>query len=87
MGLVQIYSLGEYIARLADRTYYVVCLCRFIARDVLYLMICLIEGRSDQVGHTCIYDGKLLGCALLDIKSLGDERTHLTHYGTAQLEV
>ena len=87
MGLVQIYSLGEYIARLADRTYYVVCLHRFIARNVLYLVICLIEGRADQVGHTCIYNGKLLGCALLDIESLGDERTHLTHYGTAQLEV
>ena len=73
MGLVQIDSLGENIARLADRTNYIVCLHRLIARDVLYLVICLIEGRADQIGHTCIYDGKLLGCALLDIKSLGDE--------------
>ena len=46
-----------------------------------------LKNKSALFRHTCIYDGKLLGCALLDIKSLGDERTHLTHYGTAQLEV
>jgi len=50
-------------------------------------MICLIEGRANQIGHTRINDGKLLGCALLDVEGLGDERTHLAYHGTTQLEV
>ena len=87
MTLVEVDGFGKHVARLAYRTYYIVCLVRLVATYVLYLVQSLIEGRTDQVGHTCIYDGKLLGCALLDIKRLGDERTHLTHYCTAQLEV
>ena len=50
-------------------------------------MVSLIESWTDEVSHSCIHDGKLLGCALLDIKSLSDERTHLAHYSTTQFEV
>ena len=87
MSLVDVDSLGKDIARLADRTYHVVSFLWLIAGDVLYLVICLIECRTDEVCHTSINDGKLLDCALLHIENLGDEASHLTYYGTTQLEV
>ena len=58
MGFVDIDGFSKDITRLTDRTHDIVCLHRFVTRQVLYLMICLIESWSDEVSHACINDGK-----------------------------
>ena len=60
LGTVEVDLLGKDVCRLTDRTYDIVCLCRFFTGDILNLMVGLIEGRTNQVGESCIDDGELL---------------------------
>ena len=50
-------------------------------------MICLVQSRTDEVGHTCIEDGELLVGALLHISHLTDQATALSYHRTTQFEV
>ena len=50
-------------------------------------MVCLIQCRTYEVGHSGIHDKELLGGALLDVEGARDKRTHLSNYRAAQLEV
>ena len=65
MRLVQIYSLLEYITRFTDRAYHIVCLFCFIRSDVFDAVVCLVQCRTNQIGHTGIKDSKLLVGTLL----------------------
>ena len=67
MSSIQVYLLGKNVRRFADRTYYIVGVCGLVTGDVFYLMISLIESRSDEVSKTCINDGKLLDGAFFNI--------------------
>lgn len=71
--LVEVDGLGEDITRLTDRTDDIIRLYGLITREVLDLMISLVERRTDEVRHAGIDDGKLLRRALLDIEATGDQ--------------
>ena len=60
MGAVKVCLLGKDIGRLADGTHHVVGFNGFIARQVLNLVVGLIESGADEIGKTGIDDGKLL---------------------------
>ena len=50
-------------------------------------MVCLIQSRTDQIGHTCIEDGKFLLGSLLHIQHFRYQRTALPHDGTPQFKM
>ena len=50
-------------------------------------MECLIQSRTDQVGHTCIKNGKFLPRSLFYIEDFGYQRTTLTYHSTSQLKM
>ena len=50
-------------------------------------MVCIVEGRANEVAHTSVNDCKLLDVAFLYIEHTGDERTHLADYRTSKLKV
>ena len=87
MRLGQHDALVEGIARLADRTYHIILLLRLIAVEVDDLVMGIVEGRTNEVGETCIHNGELLHRALLHVVDLGDEGTTLGDYCTSKLEV
>ena len=60
MCTIQINLFGKDIRRFADGTYYVIGLWLLLTAQVLYFVIGLIKGRTNQVGETSINDGKLL---------------------------
>ena len=67
MRLVQVDLLGKDVCGLTDRTNDIVSLCGLFARQVLYLVIGLIERRTNEVGKASIDDTELLGATLLNI--------------------
>ena len=50
-------------------------------------MISLIECGADEVGHSCINDGKLFSNTLFDIKGLGDKRATACNHRSTQFEM
>ena len=80
-------GLVEDIGGLADGADYVVNLLGQFAGEIAGFVVGIVEGWTDEVGHACIDDGKLLGGSLLDVIYTGDEGSALTYDGTAQLEV
>ena len=50
-------------------------------------MISIVEGWTNEIGHSCIEYGKLAVCTLLHIQAACDERTTLSHNGTTQFEM
>ena len=87
MACVQVDSLAEDIARLADGADNVVGGHGLLTTDVLNLMIGLIECGADEVGHACIDDGKLFSGALLDVEQAADERATLGNDSSSQFKV
>ena len=69
---VQVNRFSENIRRFTDRSYYIVCLQWFFGSNIFHFMECLIQSRTDKIGHTCIQDGKFLPCALFYIQNLRD---------------
>ena len=74
LGGVEVDLFGKDIGGLTDRSYDIVSLHRRIAADVLNLVVCLIEGRTDEIGETGINDGKLLEGSFFHIERACDER-------------
>ena len=70
---VKVNSLAEYVGRFTDWSHNVVSFYRTFGSEVLNLVISLIKGRADEVGHTGIDNGKLLVGSLLDIAYFRDE--------------
>lgn len=60
---------------------------RFFGSYIFHFMECLIQSRTDQVGHTCIKDGKFLPCSLFYIEDFGYQRTTLTYHCTSQFKM
>ena len=58
MGAVEINLFGKDICGLTDRPNYIVGFMGFITRNILDLMVSLIEGGTYEVGKTCINDGE-----------------------------
>ncbi len=67
MSLIDVNLLGKDIRRFADGTYHIVSLHRLFAGQVLYLVIGLVEGRTDEVGETSIDNTELLDVAFFYI--------------------
>lgn len=68
--------MGKHVGGLAHGAYDIVGfngLSVAMRCEVLYLMVSTIEGRSDQVGHACVEDDKLLVAVLLDKHYSADE--------------
>ena len=59
MTLIEVDGLSEDIARLADRSYYIVNFCWLVAREVLNLVQRLIKSRTYEVGHASVKNGEL----------------------------
>ena len=91
----------EDVAGLADGSYHIVGLqlfgCKegeFLAElelvagaDALDLVVCSVEGRTDEFGHAGIDDGELAVGALFDVEHTGDEAAALCHDGASQFEM
>ena len=91
--------LNEDIGGLADGPHHVVGVAEVflledrlgtvthLAREVHNLVIGSVKGRTDEFRETGIDDDELLLRAFLDIEDFREERPHLSHDGTPQLEV
>ena len=67
VGAVQVSLLGKDVGRFADGPYDVVGVQRFVAADVLNLVIGLIEGRAYKVGESGVDNAELLYGPFLNI--------------------
>ena len=67
MTTVQVYLLGKDIRRFTNGSNHVVCFLGLFARDVLNLVISLIEGRADEVGESSVDNAELLHAAFFNI--------------------
>ena len=59
--------LGKHIGRLADGANHIVGVGGQVARNILYLVISLVERGTDKVGETCIDNGELFDGSLFYI--------------------
>ena len=87
VGGVEVDGLAKHVGALTHGTYYIVGYLGLVGRDVLDAVIGTIEGRTDELGHTAINNGKALAGALLYIEHARDKATTLCHDATAELEV
>ena len=87
MGTIQFHILSKHIRRLADGANDVIDLHLFITAQILYPVIGVIHGRTNQLRKTGIQNTELLGFANLHIKHSGDKRTALGDNRTSRLEM
>ena len=80
MCAVQVDGFAKDIGRFANRPYYIVGFHRFFGGNVFYLVVCLVKGRADEVGHACIDNGELLVGALFYVYDACDEASALSYY-------
>ena len=73
LHLIQVYRFSENIRRFTDRPYHIIRLNRILGSNILYLMVSLIQRRTNQIRHTGIKDGKFLIGSLFYIKHLRDK--------------
>ena len=81
--------LDEDVAALAYRTDDIVYhgLVRIRGTDVVNLVVCVIQGRTDEIGHACIDYTEILYCIALDIQYPADEAAALAYDGASQFEM
>ena len=87
MRFVNVYCLCKHITAFTDRSYNIVCFVWLVARDVLNLVVCLIEGRADEVCHAGIDYTELFYRTLLYIQSLCYQTSALTNHCSTKFEV
>ena len=79
--------LAPAVARFAHGTHHVVAEFPPRGAQVLDVVPGLVQGRTDEVVHTCVEDGELLLLAHLHIKHAADQMAALGHQRTTRLEM
>ena len=87
MGGIEVDGLTKHIGTLAHGTHDIIGHLGLVGRNVFDAVIGAIEGRTDELGHAAINDGKAFAGAFLNIQYARDETTALGYDATAKLEV